>query len=72
MSFIPHTDIDRAAMLKVIGVESIDELFHDVPAALRYPSLDLPAPTSELEILHELQALHGSLPRWHQPAGSLV
>ena len=57
MSYIPHTDIDRAAMLKVIGVESIDELFHDVPAALRYPSLDLPAPTSELEILHELQAL---------------
>lgn len=44
-------------MLRVIGVESVDELFHDVPEAYRYPPLNLPTPVSELEILQELQAL---------------
>ncbi len=57
MSYVPNTDGDRAAMLKVIGVERIDELFLDVPGALRYPPLDLPSPVSELEILQELQML---------------
>lgn len=57
MSYIPNSDADRAEMLKVIGVESVDGLFHDVPAAYRYPRLNLPAPVSEMEILQELQAL---------------
>ncbi len=57
MSYVPNTDDDRAAMLQAIGVESIGRLFHDVPEALRYPSLDLPSPVSEPEILAELQAL---------------
>jgi glycine dehydrogenase subunit 1 len=57
MSFIPNTDQDRAAMLQAIGVESIEDLFHDVPEAFRYPSLNLPSPVSEPEILGELQAL---------------
>lgn len=57
MSYIPNTDDDRAAMLKVIGMERIEELFQDVPDALLYPSLDLPSPVSELEILQELQML---------------
>jgi glycine dehydrogenase subunit 1 len=57
MSYIPNTDDDRAAMLKVAGMERIEELFLDVPEALRYPSLDLPSPVSELEILQELQVL---------------
>lgn len=57
MSYIPNTDDDRTAMLKVIGMERIEELFQDVPDALLYPSLDLPSPVSELEILQELQML---------------
>ncbi len=57
MSYIPNTDKDRAAMLKAAGMERIEELFLDVPEALRYPSLDLPSPVSELEILQELQVL---------------
>jgi len=57
MPYIPNTDADRAAMLKAIGVKSIGELFQDVPAALRYPSLDLPKPVSEAEILSELRAI---------------
>ncbi len=57
MSYIPHTDADRAEMLAAIGVERIEDLFHDVPAAHRFPQLDLPEPLSEMEIMAELQAL---------------
>jgi glycine dehydrogenase subunit 1 len=35
MPFIPHTDRDVADMLAVIGVADTDELFDEIPAALR-------------------------------------
>jgi glycine dehydrogenase subunit 1 len=57
MSYIPHTDADRAAMLKAIGVDSIEALFDAVPATHRFPKLDLPAPMSEMEIAAEMEAL---------------
>lgn len=57
MSYIPHTDADRKAMLAAIGVKSVDELFHDIPANVRFPGLDLPGPLSEPETLRELQDL---------------
>jgi len=34
-NFLPHTDAERQAMLHTIGVNSIDDLFSDIPAALR-------------------------------------
>ncbi|MCD6289456.1 MAG: aminomethyl-transferring glycine dehydrogenase subunit GcvPA [Anaerolineae bacterium] len=57
MDYVPNSDADRAAMLEAIGVQSVDDLFRDVPAAYRYPHLDLPAPASEMEVLRELQML---------------
>lgn len=54
MSYSPHTDADRAAMLEAIGVKSLEDLFTDVPAAVRFPQLDLPGPLSELEVIREL------------------
>ncbi|HIC89687.1 MAG TPA: aminomethyl-transferring glycine dehydrogenase subunit GcvPA [Anaerolineae bacterium] len=57
MTFIPNTDADRQAMLEVIGVERVEDLFRDVPEAYRFPKLELPPPVSEMEILHELQML---------------
>jgi glycine dehydrogenase subunit 1 len=57
MSYVPHTDADRADMLAAIGVEKVEDLFHDVPAACRFPELNLPEPLSEMEIMAELQAL---------------
>ena len=57
MDFIPHTEADRRAMLKAIGVNDVGDLFHDVPEAVRFPQLDLPQAASELEILQELEAL---------------
>ena len=57
MSFIPNTDADRTAMLEAIGVGSVADLFHDVPREHRFPRIELPAPLSEQEMLHELDAL---------------
>ncbi len=55
MTYIPHTDSDREAMLKVVGVKRLEDLFQDVPARHRFPKLDLPPALSEMETLEELQ-----------------
>lgn len=57
MGYVPNTDQDRAKMLALIGVESVDDLFYDVPKELRYPQIDLPEPVSEMEIMRELQEM---------------
>jgi glycine dehydrogenase subunit 1 len=57
--YISITDAERDKMLKAIGVQSIAELFADVPAEHRFPPLDLPAPRSEPELLHEAGQLAG-------------
>ena len=57
MSYVPLTDAERVEMLNAIGVLSVDELFADVPAAYRYPHIELPPPLSEMEVLRELQRL---------------
>ncbi len=57
MSYVPHTDADRAEMLAAVGANSVEDLFHDVPAAHRFPELHLPEPLSEMEIMAELQAI---------------
>ncbi len=49
MKYTPHTEEDRREMLAVIGAESQDDLFHDVPAAHRFPDLALSHGLSELE-----------------------
>jgi len=59
MSYVPHTDVDRRAMLQAIGVESVEELFADIPAHVRFPRLDLPAPMSELEVVRLMRELAG-------------
>ncbi|WP_296802810.1 aminomethyl-transferring glycine dehydrogenase subunit GcvPA [Thiolapillus sp.] len=40
MPFIPHTDKEVRQMLDVIGAESIDDLFDEIPDALRCGSLE--------------------------------
>jgi glycine dehydrogenase subunit 1 len=57
MPYGPHTPADRARMLEAIGVASVDELFDDIPVALRASRLDLPLGISELELSGHLQAL---------------
>ncbi len=57
MTYIPHTDADRQAMLAAIGVDSIEALFDAVPGEHRFPTLELPGPLSEMEVLAELYGL---------------
>src|SRR5450756_2024228 len=57
MTYIPNTDADRAEMLKVVGVASVEDLFHDVPSQHRFPDLVLPPALSEMEVLRELGGL---------------
>ena len=57
MSYYPHTPTDRAEMLAAIGAKSIEDLFEDVPARVRFPKLNIPDPLSELETMAELREL---------------
>jgi glycine dehydrogenase subunit 1 len=58
MRYLPLTPEDRADMLGVIGAESIDELFVDVPAvARRKDPVDLPFHAGELEVEREMLSL---------------
>lgn len=49
MTFNPHTEADRRAMLDTIGVDSFEDLISVIPAKQRNPALDLPRSLSELE-----------------------
>ena len=64
--YIPNTPDEQAAMLETLGLASIDQLFNDIPAEFRNPSLGLPPPLSELEIQREL----GALAAQNRPLGS--
>ncbi len=51
MPFIPHTEADIRHMLDAIGASSIDDLFDEIPAALRSDDrLNLPAGLNEMDI----------------------
>lgn len=58
MSFSPHTPEDRKAMLEVLGLETVDDLFSEIPPALRlHRPLDLPPAVTEEELRREMKAL---------------
>ena len=57
MTFIPHSDTERRQMLDAVGVKTLDDLFGDVPEHVRFPSLTLPPPISQLELPAEMRAL---------------
>jgi glycine cleavage system P protein (glycine dehydrogenase) subunit 1 len=60
MRYLPLTDADRKTMLGVIGAETIDDLFVDVPESARLAGpVDLPSHSGELEVTRELRALAG-------------
>jgi glycine dehydrogenase subunit 1 len=57
MAYSPHTPADRSRMLQALGIDSVEPLFDDIPAAVRADGLDLPPPLSELEVAGRLEAL---------------
>jgi glycine dehydrogenase subunit 1 len=58
VSYLSLTAADREAMLAAIGVDSIDDLFRDVPAGVRFGrELDVPPALSEAELSRHLEGL---------------
>ncbi|MEM7737464.1 MAG: aminomethyl-transferring glycine dehydrogenase subunit GcvPA [Deinococcota bacterium] len=57
MHYLPHTPEDIAHMLEVIGVDSIDALFADMPQALHNPNINVPAGLDEVSLLNHLRDL---------------
>lgn len=57
MPYIPHTEADRRAMLATIGVDSIDDLFVDIPENLRLRGeLDVPHSMDEHRLFLHLKS----------------
>jgi glycine dehydrogenase subunit 1 len=57
MPFIPHTETDIREMLDAIGVESIGQLFDEIPESLRLDDLDgVPEAVSEMELQRIMRA----------------
>src|SRR5437867_9564478 len=58
MSYLSLTERDREEMLAAIGVSSMEELFRDIPTAVRFGrELDLEPPLSEPELVAHLEEL---------------
>jgi glycine dehydrogenase subunit 1 len=58
VSFLALTDADREAMLATIGVSSVEELFREIPAAVRFDrDLDVGPALSEMELVAHLEEL---------------
>jgi glycine dehydrogenase subunit 1 len=58
VSYLSLTDSDREAMLSAIGVDSVDALFEQIPAGVRFDrELDLEPPLSEQELVAHLEDL---------------
>ncbi|MGE6629343.1 aminomethyl-transferring glycine dehydrogenase subunit GcvPA [Bacillus sp. NPDC077027] len=56
--YLPQTEQDQKEMLDVIGVESIDELFSDIPEKVRFKgTYDIKQAASETELVRELSRL---------------
>ena len=56
MPFIPHTETDVSEMLAAIGAASIDDLFDEIPVALRSGGLTrVPEGLSEMEVARLMQ-----------------
>lgn len=56
--FIPHTEEDVKQMLEVIGVDSIDDLYSDVPAEVIFKEeYNIPSAHSEIELRRHFEEL---------------
>ena len=59
MAYGPHTPADRQRMLAALGLDSVDELFADIPARLRSRPLRLDPPEPEQLLMSRLAGLAG-------------
>ncbi|MHC0035940.1 aminomethyl-transferring glycine dehydrogenase subunit GcvPA [Pseudoneobacillus sp. C159] len=56
--YLPMTEEDKKAMLETIGVDSVEELFSDIPASVRFQGeYNIKAAKSETALMKELMLL---------------
>ena len=56
-NFLVHNDEVKAEMLKVCGVDKIEDLFADIPQPACMETLDLPDAMSEMEVQRTIKSL---------------
>ncbi len=56
-NFLVHNDEVKAEMLEEIGLNSVEDLFSDIPQQARMKTLDLPDAMSEMEVQREIKSL---------------
>lgn len=62
MRYLPHTPEDIHEMLKVIGVDTVDDLFHTIPDACRSSKpMDLPPVMSEWDLNAHMDSLAATM-----------
>jgi len=62
MRYLPHTDEDIASMLKVVGSDSLEDLFSTIPDDCRRPGdLDIPSALTEWELNDLMDELSNSV-----------
>ena len=56
--FFPHTDEDLKVMMKKVGINSLEELYAEVPKDIRFQGeYDIPSMKSELELRQYFSSL---------------
>ncbi len=62
MRYLPHTPEDISAMLKTVGIDSLDGLFTHIPQdCRRKEALNIPEPLTEWELNEHMDALAGNM-----------
>lgn len=56
-NFVAHTNAERDLMLKDIGINSLDDLYGNIPNEIRINGLNLDTPMSELEVTRTIKKL---------------
>ncbi|CAK7012075.1 MAG: putative glycine dehydrogenase (decarboxylating) subunit 1 [Desulfovibrio sp.] len=57
MPYIPHTPEDLSEMLRIVGVNSLDDLFAEILEPMRPKSFNLPSGLSETEVCERMEAM---------------
>ena len=55
--YIPSAPAERQEMLEVLGLQSTEDLYADVPEEVRIDHLNLPAGMSEMEVMRHMSAI---------------
>lgn len=57
MVYTPNTEAQRQEMIEAMGLKKLEDLYREVPASIRNPKINLPAPISEPELIAEMLRL---------------